>query len=99
MSDILQKAREAIARIIGPFIDEDPNTVQEIVHRHVMSGADDPGGWSPTSPVVIHCDGTGIPSGEYDEKVSDAWFDVSDAIGPRYYIDQINHVVLCVTED
>lgn len=97
--DIVAKTRDVIARIIGPYIDEDPHEVRRIVERYVMSGKDDPGGWSRKSPVIIHCDGTGIPSGEYDTKVFDAWFEVSDALGGNYYIDRINHVVLCVTED
>ena len=97
--DIVIKTREAIVKVLGSYIDEADDVVRSIVRKYVVSGQDDPGHWSPDSPVIIHCDGTGIPSGEYDTRVFDLWFEVSDMIGPEYYIDRINHVVLCVSRD
>ena len=104
----LERIRDAVAEVFGTHIgfvdvDEDDKViidkklVRETVERWIVSGEDDPGGWSPNAVAVINCEGSNIPDGSYDDSgcILEKWFKVSAILGDLY-CEHINSCVIGV---
>ena len=92
----LQRVREAIEEVWGNSISSDMQRTRKIIKDATYTGKNDPGGWSPSSEVVIHCE-SGIPNGLYSTRGIENWERVSDLLGDLY-CEHINGAVIAVYE-
>jgi len=92
-ADILTRTRTAIMHCFGEYISEDPSRARQIIEEATYTGEEDPGGWSQSAPVIIHCE-SGIPNGMYDG-LYERWFAVSDILGD-HFCEHINAAVIAV---
>jgi hypothetical protein len=97
MSDILQRTREAIFKVFGDFIHEDPEKAKAIIEDSTYKGGEDPGDWAPNSAVVILCE-SGVPHGYYNPFIAEKWFEVWNHIR-GYHTEDINAAVIGVYRD
>ncbi|KKN19842.1 hypothetical protein LCGC14_0941680 [marine sediment metagenome] len=91
---ILERTRKAIFDVFGEYISEDAEKAKEIINKSTCVGADDPGEWSPNAAVIIYCE-SGVPSGSFNPKVFEYWFEVTDLL-KTHYCEHINAAVIGV---
>ncbi len=92
--DILERVRSAIDEVFGRYISADPARRRKIIEEATFLGEDDPGEWAPNADVVIHCE-SGIPSGSWNPKELEMWFEVSDKL-KTHFCEHVNSAVIGV---
>lgn len=96
MKNILSKTREVLFNVFGSYISDDPKVAKRIIKEATFTGKTDPGGWSPSAAVIIHLE-SGIPSGMYDHRIDEKWYEVSQQLG-THFVEPINGAVSGVYE-
>ena len=96
MPSNLERVRAVIFDVFGSLIDEDDDEAKKIISKATYTGTEDPGGWSRTAEVVVHCE-SGIPNGYYadDCRVIDLWNEASRRLGGMFF-EHVNNAVICV---
>jgi len=89
----LTVVRKALLKEFGGLWPNRRAAVQAI-RDCTYKGSDDPGGWSPSAPVVIHCE-SGLPSPLYDAMV--LWDRVDNDLSEAgLYHEPVNGAVVVV---
>lgn len=99
MKSILTRTREAIYNEFAAHIPGDTKKAKMATIRAcTYTGKSDPGGWSPSSDVVIHTE-SGVPNPSFDEspgfQIIEGWFRVSGEL-ETHYCETINGAVITV---
>ena len=94
----LKRVRAAIRKHFWHALAEDENdqVIDRIINGATFLGEEDPGQWSPSAQVVVHCE-SGLPSGLYEPFYSEKWYEVDNELGDLYH-EPINSAVLAFYE-
>lgn len=86
-SSMLTMAMDAVSQGLVKRV-TDLETVREYVKKRIeentFTGKDDPGQWSPTARVIVHCK-SGIDSGAYETYFQDQWYKIDEELGNLYH--------------
>lgn len=97
MNEILEQTRDALFKIFGAGISDDPTEAKKLIEQHTHLPEDDSGQWAPRSAAVIHAECIPLPSPEEIPAI-EAWCRVSDLLD-GHFCEHINGAVVAVYED
>lgn len=96
MNETLEQTREALFKVFGKLISDDPEEAKRLIERHTHLPEDDSGQWAPHSAVVIHSECIPLPS-PCEVPAIEAWCRVSELID-GHFCEHINSAVAAVYE-
>ena len=96
MNEVLERTRDALLKVFGKCIHEDPEQARILIERHTHLPENDPGQWAPRSAVVIHAECIPLPP-PCEIPIIEMWCEVSDLLD-GYFCEHINNAVAAVYE-
>ena len=91
---ITERVADVLFKTFRSYLPDSTAEAKALLNKHIFTGADDPGQWSPGALAIVHIESTGIPGNEEIVWI-ELWSAASELLDDAYF-EQVNGGVVSV---